>query len=396
MLRRSLALAAILVSAASAQDFKPKQSSIPQSQVDEAIAKGLEWLLSEQGGLSKLPQNTFSSQHTGVITLEEFYFYVMIHAGLKRDHPVFQSYLKLIVDREPSKTYGVSLAAMCLAELDPIGYQWRLADYAQFLIDNQCKNGQWGYGKPVKLPARKVKRVEDHTSGALYGTEIREGAKVQKIKIKPREFSSQEGDNSNSQYASLGLLACSLGQVAVDKSSLQNALLCWRKEQMKDGGWIYRKQWGGKSTGAMTAGGVGSLVIYHHLLDVGWKKDPSIKAGVEWLAKNFDVTKHPGETISTEGGTDYDGNAVGPAPEGGWGHFYYLYALQRAGMLYGTDYFGKHDWYDLGADWLLKNRSPEKAWRAKNPYPIDTGFAILFLRRATKALEDVATRSASK
>ena len=59
-----------------------------------------------------------------------------------------------------------------------------------------------------------------------------------------------------------------------------------------------------------------------------------------------------------------------------------------------TDLIGKHDWYDLGADFLLKAQTPDGARRPQGPNSGDTVYAILFLKRATKALEDVATTSA--
>ena len=45
-------------------------------------------------------------------------------------------------------TYDVSLQAMILEEIDRVKYQARIAQCAQFLVDNQCPNGQWSYGEP--------------------------------------------------------------------------------------------------------------------------------------------------------------------------------------------------------------------------------------------------------
>ena len=47
---------------------------------------------------------------------------------------------------------------MSLESYDRKKYQYRIAQCAQFLVDNQCKNGQWDYGEAVPLftpgPAR--------------------------------------------------------------------------------------------------------------------------------------------------------------------------------------------------------------------------------------------------
>ena len=77
-------------------------------------------------------------------------------------------------------------------------------------------------------------------------------------------------------------------------------------------------------------------------------------------------------------------------------HFYYLYALERAGILYGTEHFGGRAWYAEGAKFLLETQKPDGSWRESDyagvaPETWDTCFAILFLRRATKPLIDVAT-----
>ena len=62
-------------------------------------------------------------------------------------------------------------------------------------------------------------------------------------------------------------------------------------------------------------------------------------------------------------------------------------------MLYGTEMIGRHEWYVEGAEMLLAAQNADGSWAAKtqvNPLR-DTCFAILFLRRATRPLQDVAS-----
>jgi hypothetical protein len=83
-------------------------------------------------------------------------------------------------------------------------------------------------------------------------------------------------------------------------------------------------------------------------------------------------------------------------------NYYYMYGLERTGILFGTEKFGTRDWYAEGAQLLLKNQNAEGSWgRAAQAKPDDKGkstqdtcFAILFLRRATRAL--VATEGGGK
>jgi len=61
-------------------------------------------------------------------------------------------------------------------------------------------------------------------------------------------------------------------------------------------------------------------------------------------------------------------------------------------MLYGTDWIGKHNWYRDGAEFFLKAQRGDGSWAGEGGTAVwDTCFAILFLRRATRPLEDVAS-----
>jgi hypothetical protein len=99
------------------------------------------------------------------------------------------------------------------------------------------------------------------------------------------------------------------------------------------------------------------------------KKDPVIKAGMNWLAANFNVS---------------DG-------------YSYLYGLERAGMLYDTEKIGPYFWYTEGTNFLLDAQNADGSWGAYPPgewwnsSTWDTCFAVLFLKRATRPLEDVET-----
>jgi hypothetical protein len=134
----------------------------------------------------------------------------------------------------------------------------------------------------------------------------------------------------------------------------------------------------------MTAGGVGSLVIYDYMLRQDWRRDPAVRAGLEWLDKKFSVTCNPGvyEHAAREENSQHQ-------------VFYYLYALERAAILYGTDRIGKNDWYQKGAEALLGCQRQDGSWQSRDSgnEVSDTCFAILFLRKATRALPDVATGS---
>ncbi len=84
-------------------------------------------------------------------------------------------------------------------------------------------------------------------------------------------------------------------------------------------------------------------------------------------------------------------------PEPIW-HYYYLYGLERAGVIVGKRFLGDHDWYQEGARAARRRAAggrargaadrPSAAGPARDPAPcydmsmLDTCFAILFLKRA--------------
>jgi hypothetical protein len=63
--------------------------------------------------------------------------------------------------------------------------------------------------------------------------------------------------------------------------------------------------------------------------------------------------------------------------------FYFLWSMERVGVIYGVDKIGNFDWYDLGADELVATQLASGAWGKGNRASIvDTSFALLFLSRS--------------
>jgi Mg-chelatase subunit ChlD len=89
---------------------------------------------------------------------------------------------------------------------------------------------------------------------------------------------------------------------------------------------------------------------------------------MEWLAGHFTVEENPGASRSF--------------------HHYYLYGLERVGVLAGTEFIGEHEWYPLGARHLVRTQGATGSWGA-DPF-VDTCYSVLFLRRATLPLETEA------
>src|SRR6516225_6007890 len=149
---RSLLVALFLSGLSPAQDKKPdspQAAPVDESKVDQAIKKGIAFL---RGAPSP-------AAHAGIKDSDELILWTFVHAGVAESDPDFQKLWKKMLDGPLEKTYKVALQAMILEELDRVKYQERIAQCAQFLVDNQCANGQWSYGNPTEF-AKDVKVPE--------------------------------------------------------------------------------------------------------------------------------------------------------------------------------------------------------------------------------------------
>jgi len=356
---------------AAAQD----PNAVSQREIDQAIRKGAEFLKTAPSWGDWLHANC-----------DELILLTMIHAGIPESNPKFDEYLRHCLQAPLEKTYKVALLAMSLEELDASKYQMKIAQCAAFLLDNQLANGQWTYGKPVDLKnypfneeeKKKVETGPKAVGAREFGATVREHKRPSKSIVVPQTkvlSDPPSGDNSNSQYAALGLRACHDAGVILPPEVLHLAEQWWR-DGLGGDGWGYLSK-NDSGYGSMTAGAVGALTIYLHIQGKPWLKDKEVSSGMEWLASNFTVTQNP---------------KTAEAGQGGW-QYYYLYALERAGIFFGTETFGAHEWYVEGAQYLLGQQKDDGSWMTKgSDHAIwDTCFAILFLRRATRPLRDVAS-----
>jgi hypothetical protein len=176
---------------------------------------------------------------------------------------------------------------------------------------------------------------------------------------------------SRAQYAVLGVWSAAQSGQEISTAYWAEVEKAWVGAQEADGGWRYQP---GRPTPEVTAGitavGVATLFIVQDQLYANRGVDcknpleiPAIQKGIDWMAKNFDKvaseTKYP---------RDFP-NAT-------------LYAVERVGVAGGLKYFGKHDWYEKGADYLIKRQAKSGSWAASGfSAHSDTCFAIVFLSR---------------
>jgi len=173
---------------------------------------------------------------------------------------------------------------------------------------------------------------------------------------------SQSADHSNTQFGILGVWAAARNGVEVPKEYWELVYKHWSITQNPEGGWNYGVAASARSKDTMTAAGLAStLVAFENLymdkfIKCGANADVyAITQSLNWFDNNF---YQPG---------DYD---KGPL-------FYYLYAVERVGLASGYKYFGKKDWYKLGAVQLIRRQRGDGSWGGL----VNTSFAMLFLVR---------------
>ena len=184
------------------------------------------------------------------------------------------------------------------------------------------------------------------------------------------------GDNSNTQYALLGLNAASEAGVPVRREVWELSRAYFEVFQNRDGGWGYTPRHK-QSTASMTCAGISSLIIcgsrrFQSLEHLEGEKirqcgeggfDIYLNRAIDWLGKHFDVHQNLGH------GQQYK--------------LYYLYGLERAGRLAGVRFFGQNDWYRLGAEELVRLQNKLSGfWNGPGENElVGTSLALLFLAK---------------
>ena len=182
-----------------------------EARVDQAIRNGINFLRTAEE-----PEYPKVGAHVS----DELLLLTFLHAGVPKTDARFQELLKRMLESPLQHTYRVALQAMVLEELDRVRYQKRIFHCAQFLVDNQCQNGQWSYGSPTEfIKDVKVPEPAKSVATAAKPREMTKEGKpkvVQHVAVKKMKEGPESGDNSNTQYALLGLYAAKQAGAKID------------------------------------------------------------------------------------------------------------------------------------------------------------------------------------
>ena len=358
-----------------------------QEEVDAAIARGTAWLL-------KQPRDGLFPEYGGYPGGNDGLAALALHA-CDGERKAGDAALARALSLEPTKTYQAAVTMLAIdmhrtppgeeallragkiakptRNLDAAERAW-MEKGAQFLLKTASGPGKWNYPSP------------------------QHGGR----------FLPPAPDLSNSQYAVLGLLAAHRCGVPVEDGIWLGILRAFLQIQQRDGppvpGWLpsprktreaaagasmptvaavrargfpYRS--GEEPSGTMTCAGIASIAIARDVLlqaggkplpqDLAAQAERAIADGFGWIHARYTVEQASREVSR-------------PAA---WLH-YYLYALERAGILAEVARVNEHDWYGDGALLLLLTQDPDGWWTEEPgtaPRKIaDTCFALLFLKRA--------------
>jgi hypothetical protein len=322
-------------------------AAVTREEVERAIREGIRYLKSlpqRPDGSWPDTDNEAKTGTTSLITL------ALLTAGERPDSPVIKkalNYLRGSGPNELKSTYAVALQTMVFALAEPEQDLLRIASNVNWLENAQIKRGD-----PVNWPGSWTYSDSKRT---------------------------RPGDNSNTQYALLGLHAASEVGVPVKPEVWERARLYWEMAQSKkNGGWAYTPD-SNNQTASMTCAGVSSLIItglrryqgqeylqdetIHNCGKGGFNRN--LQAGINWLADHFQVSQNFGN--------------------GQQWKFYYLYGLERAGRLTGLRFFGRNDWYRKGAEELVHDQDKLTGFWVGALNEADkvlaTSFALLFLAK---------------
>jgi hypothetical protein len=376
-----LALILCLGLAARAPVFAAEKEAprMDQSKVDAAIKKGTEWLRSKvQSGLPDFEWEG-DGNHAGQ-TFNEIVMYTLLHAGATNSDPDIVKLLNDIRAKPLVHTYGTAIRAQALEKYDPAKLFEDIRQCCQFLVDNQAKEGYWGYSKEVQLPplpkltiTPDPKVIATGPGGGALKTPPpgRSNTTAVKKMVVARRDWGQKNDNSNTQYAMLGIAACMAAGIHAPADTYQLVETWLADAQNDDGGWGYDARntpMHGReaSYGSMTAGGVSTLSICIRNKGSDPMKDVRIQKGLQWLGKNL----------------TFDQNPAG----GGWMQYYWIYSVERAGSFSGTQWFADRPWYYEGAAYLCDKQSGDGTWGegSDGQKLLNTCWSILFLKQASK------------
>jgi hypothetical protein len=409
-----------------------------QEEVNRAIDISVQWLKSAQGRNGRWP----GPHPVGMAALPAL---TLLECGVPADDDHVQKAAQQVRQAIPrlNATYELALAILFLDRLGDPADESRIQTCALRLVAGQSAAGGWTYICPILSPDQEqdllvVMRQTRPTSaldlfvrdpgGAAPPGFLQDPAKdlhvgssidakllpadktpadpeiLQKAlsrlpgnlkavpALQPPAKSHQlpsrdQSDNSNTQFAILGLSAAHKRDLPLERA-LALIVQRFHKSQMANGRWNYpysspphpNQQWSPAMTGAGLLGlavGLGLAAdMDQRSAAAGRFEDPAIEKGFAFLSQSI------GKPLASTKPRNRNSESI---------NLYFLWTVERCGVLYNRRAIGGKDWYRWGAELLLDHQRPDGSWAAGGYHGsipvLDTSFALLFLKRANLAKE---------
>jgi hypothetical protein len=193
----------------------------------------------------------------------------------------------------------------------------------------------------------------------------------------PPFWNGEHTDNSNTQFAILALWVARRHGVPMERT-LAFIDHRFRSSQNPDGGWAYPYR--GNTTNTMTCVGLLGLAMGH-----GFAQDTG-----NGVKKEGNLPKPLDPDLFIQRGLQKLGQTVGNPKER---NLYFLWSVERVGVLYGLKTIGNTDWYAWESNLLLSRQHRDGHWDVggypEHSYTLDTCLALLILKR-TNLVQDLA------
>jgi hypothetical protein len=356
-----------------------------QRRVQEAIDRGVaylrrtqlptgSWIIGKEGVAEDYAPPYFAAGFAGLGGL------ALLDCGVPAGDRAVQAAARYIRLSGPRlfRTYDLTLALLFLDRLGDARDQPLIRSLALRLAAGQTTLGGWGYNCPILNTSQEKKFTET----LRKKTRADVPARFQPPPAQRRGQARESADNSNTQFAVLALAAARRHDLPLDYPM---GLLEQRFRLSENGGgWDYRWDPGiPKGYGSMTCVGLLALAVGRAAAD-----PKAVPQGPEGKARPEDPHIAWGlKVLGAHLRDPTDSRAVGPglpAPRGALS-LYFLWSVERVGVLCGVQTIGGTDWYRWGAGILLPAQRPDGSWlgRGSGGYPAaDTCFALLFLKRS--------------
>ena len=344
-MRASLLLATLLALTSTAISGRAQGEPKLVDQVRVAIEKGVRFLRDQEKGRGNWEVDAESAARKGGWT--SLAMLALLQSGISPQDEMIQRGLKYLRGLPPEQTYTVGLQTMvfCLAGQpeDAPRIKANVAWLERSMVKNPNLAG-WSYTADGGLP-----------------------------------------DNSNTQYALLGLHEALVAGQQVSPDKLRAIRQFFLQSQQRDGGWTYRG--GGFTTMTMTTAGLCNLLICGMDLQTG---KAILQADGSALNCGLYDEIRPVRQALDWIGTNFPGRMNREATRRLHHVFYALYGVERAGRLTGQRFFGGHDWYRVGSKYLVEQQRQDGSWgyqAGEAAFGLDnwpvvaTSFSLLFLSK---------------